>query len=120
MPVTTSRVTFAITRGPVRNICAPSPTIITSVPSDGEYAAPPAHGPQMTLIWGTFARDVARKIEAYAPSAPIPSCRRAPPECRKPTTGAPALLAASIVETIVAPPAWPSEPPLCLTFCDHT
>ena len=60
--MTISRVTFAMTRGPVRNICAPSPTIITSVPSDGEYAAPPAHGPQMTLIWGTFARDVARKI----------------------------------------------------------
>jgi hypothetical protein len=34
------------------------------VPSDGEYAAPPAHGPHMTLICGTFAREVARKIDA--------------------------------------------------------
>jgi hypothetical protein len=118
--VTTSRVTFAITRGPVRNICAGSPTIITSVPSDGEYAAPPAQTPQITLIWGTLARDVARKIEAYAPSAPTPSCSRAPPECRKPTTGARALSAASIVAQIDAPPFWPSEPPLCLMFCDHT
>src|SRR5918998_6136828 len=118
--VTISRVTRAMTRGPVRNICESSPTIITSVPSDGEYAAPPAQGPQMTLICGTLAREVARKIDAYAPSAATPSCRRAPPECRKPTTGAPALLAASIVEQIVVPPACPSEPPLCLTFCAQT
>ena len=103
--------------GPVRNICAPGPAIITRSPSAGEYAPPPAHGPPMTEICSAFARACARKIDAYAPSAATPSCSRAPPECGKPTTGAHARSAISIVRTIVSPPFEPSEPPLYVTSC---
>ena len=48
-----SRVTRSTTAGPVRNIRASVPAMIVRSPSAGEYAAPPAHGPPMTLICGT-------------------------------------------------------------------
>ena len=90
---------------------------MTRSPSAGAYAAPPAHGPPMTEICRALDRASARKIDAYAPSAYTPSCMRAPPECGKPTTGAHARSAISIVRTIVSPPFEPSEPPLNVPSC---
>src|ERR671933_2269301 len=49
----------------------------------------------------------------------MPSWRRAPPECGKPTTGTPSLAAWSIVRAIVSPPFSPSEPPLKPPSCAH-
>src|SRR3954447_6327800 len=117
-----SRVTFSTTAGPVRNMRASGPAMTVRSPSAGEYAAPPAHGPPITLICGTPAIACARKIREYACSAPTPSCRRAPPECGKPTTGTPSLSACSIVRAIVSPPRTPSEPPLNAPSCaqEHT
>ena len=62
--VTTSRVTRSMIFGPVRNICASGPAIITRSPSAGAYAAPPAHGPPMTEICRAVDRASARKIDA--------------------------------------------------------
>ena len=73
----------------------------------------------MTLICGTRASDCARKIAEYALSAATPSCRRAPPECGKPTTGTPSPAARWMVEAIVSPPRTPSEPPLNPPSCAH-
>jgi hypothetical protein len=53
--LTFSRVTRSTTAGPVRNIFASEPAITVRSPSAGEYAAPPAHGPPITLICGTVA-----------------------------------------------------------------
>ncbi len=112
-----SRVTFSTTAGPVRNMRASGPAITVRSPRAGEYAAPPAHGPPITLICGTPAIACARKIREYACRAPTPSCSRAPPECGKPTTGTPSLAAWSMVRAIVSPPASPSEPPLKPPSC---
>ncbi len=117
MAVTISRVTRSMIFGPVRNMRDSAPAIITRSPSAGEYAPPPAHGPPMTEICSALERACARKIAAYAASAATPSCRRAPPECGKPTTGAHARSAISIVRTIVSPPIEPSEPPLNVPSC---
>src|SRR5919202_152921 len=117
--VTCSRVTRSTIAGPVRNIFASGPAMTVRSPSAGEYAAPPAHGPPITLICGTRASACARKIREYACSAPTPSWSRAPPECGKPTTGTPSLAAWSIVRAIVSPPFSPSEPPLKPPSCAH-
>ncbi len=47
-----SPVTALTTSGPVMNICEVSRTMNTKSVSAGEYAAPPAHGPSITLICG--------------------------------------------------------------------
>ena len=50
--VTRRPVTDSTTSGPVRYIRAVSRTMNTKSASAGEYAAPPAHGPRITLICG--------------------------------------------------------------------
>ncbi len=47
-----SPVTAWTTSGPVMNICEVSRTMKMKSVSAGEYAAPPAHGPSITLICG--------------------------------------------------------------------
>ena len=50
--MTSSPVTVRITSGPVMNMCDVSRTMNTKSVIAGEYTAPHAHGPMMTLICG--------------------------------------------------------------------
>lgn len=50
--VISSPVTALTTSGPVMNICEVSRTMKTKSVRAGLYAAPPAHGPSITLICG--------------------------------------------------------------------
>ena len=50
--VTSSPVTVFTTSGPVMNMWEVSRTMNTKSVMAGEYTAPPAHGPMITLIWG--------------------------------------------------------------------
>ena len=50
--VTSSPVTVLITSGPVMNMCDVSLTMNVKSVMAGEYTAPPAHGPMITLICG--------------------------------------------------------------------
>ena len=49
---TSSPVTVLITSGPVMNMCEVSLTMKMKSVIAGEYTAPPAHGPMITLICG--------------------------------------------------------------------
>ena len=51
--VTSSPVTVLTTSGPVMNMCDFSRTMKMKSVMAGLYTAPPAHGPRITLIWGT-------------------------------------------------------------------
>ena len=51
--VTSSPVTVFTTSGPVMNMWLVSCTMKMKSVMAGEYTAPPAHGPRMTLTWGT-------------------------------------------------------------------
>ena len=48
-----SPVVARTTSGPVTNMWEAWRVAITKSVSAGEYTAPPAQGPKMTLIWGT-------------------------------------------------------------------
>ena len=50
--VTSSPVTVFTTSGPVMNMWDRSFTMKMKSVMAGEYTAPPAHGPRITLIWG--------------------------------------------------------------------
>ena len=50
--VTSSPVTVFTTSGPVMNMCECSFTMKMKSVMAGEYTAPPAHGPRITLICG--------------------------------------------------------------------
>ena len=50
--VTSSPVTVFTTSGPVMNMCECSFTMKMKSVIAGEYTAPPAHGPRITLICG--------------------------------------------------------------------
>ena len=50
--MTSSPVTVLITSGPVMNMCEVSFTMKVKSVMAGEYTAPPAHGPMITLICG--------------------------------------------------------------------
>ena len=50
--VTSSPVTVFTTSGPVMNMCEVPCTMKTKSVMAGEYTAPPAQGPRITLIWG--------------------------------------------------------------------
>ena len=50
--VTSSPVTVFTTSGPVMNMCDRSFTMKMKSVMAGEYTAPPAHGPRITLICG--------------------------------------------------------------------
>ena len=72
---TSSFVTVLITSGPVMNMWAVLSTMITKSVIAGEYTAPPAHGPMITLICGTtpLALTFLKKISAYEPRLATPS-----------------------------------------------
>src|ERR671917_198294 len=55
--VTSSPVTVFTTSGPVMNMYDVSSTMNTKSVMAGEYTAPPAQGPMITLIWGTTPDD---------------------------------------------------------------
>ena len=55
--VTFSPVTVFTTSGPVMNMYEVSSTMNTKSVMAGEYTAPPAHGPMITLICGTTPDD---------------------------------------------------------------
>ena len=50
--VTSSPVTVFTTSGPVMNMCDGSFTMKMKSVMAGQYTAPPAHGPRITLICG--------------------------------------------------------------------
>ena len=79
----------------------------------GEYTAPPAHGPRITLIWGMTPEAIVlrRKMSAYPPRLTTPSWMRAPPESLSPIKGAPFLSAISCSFTIFSACASDSDPP---------
>ena len=62
--VTSSPVTVLITSGPVMNMCEVSFTMKVKSVIAGEYTAPPAHGPMITLICGItpLARTLRSKM----------------------------------------------------------
>jgi hypothetical protein len=64
--VTSSWVTVLMTSGPVRNMNEVSFTITMKSVSAGEYTAPPAQGPRMTLSCGMTpeASVLAQKMSA--------------------------------------------------------
>ena len=53
----------------------------------------------------------SKKIRPKPSSAPAPSCRRAPPDSMKPTTGICASRAWRRTVTITSASRWPTEPP---------
>ena len=55
--VTSSPVTVRTTSGPVMNMCDFSRTMKMKSVMAGEYTAPPAQGPRITLICGTTPED---------------------------------------------------------------
>ncbi len=61
---TSSPVTVLITSGPVMNMCEVSRTMNVKSVMAGEYTAPPAHGPMITLICGItpLARTLRSKM----------------------------------------------------------
>ncbi len=88
----------------------------------GEYTAPPAHGPMITLICGTTpeASVLRRKMSAYPPSETTPSWMRAPPESFNPIIGAPFFTAMSMILQILAAWTSPSDPPNTVKSCENT
>ena len=50
--MTSSPVTVLITSGPVMNMCEVPSTISVKSVIAGEYTAPPAHGPMISVICG--------------------------------------------------------------------
>ena len=93
-----SPVTACTTSGPVRNMYEMPRTMNTKSVSAGEYAAPPAQGPSITLICGMTpdARTFRRNIPPYPASAVTPSWMRAPAPSLRPISGAPTASARSI------------------------
>src|SRR5205085_8736930 len=79
----------------------------------GLYTAPPAHGPRMTLIWGTTpdAFTLRWKIPPYMARDTTPSWMRAPAPSLRPTNGAPTDMARSITLWTFSAKTSPREPP---------
>src|SRR5215813_7717461 len=111
--VTASWVTALITSGPVTNMYEVFLTMKTKSVMDGEYTAPPAHGPRTAEIWGTTpdASVFRKKMSAYPARETTPSWMRAPPESLSPTTGVPLFIARSMILQIFFAYASDSEPP---------
>ena len=55
--MTSSPVTVFTTSGPVMNMCDVLVTMKTKSVIAGQYTAPPAHGPRITLICGITPDD---------------------------------------------------------------
>ena len=88
----------------------------------GEYTAPPAHGPMITLICGITPRRAHVPFEDVAVPARVaaPSWIRAPPESLIEMNGAPVLMARSITLHTFCAMTSPMDPPNTVKSWDAT
>ena len=114
-------MTDLTTSGPVMYICPMPSTMKMKSVIAGEYTAPPAQGPAMTVICGMTpdANVFRRNTSPYPANESMPSWILAPPESLIPTIGAPTFMAWSITFAIFCAAACESEPPNTVKSCAY-
>ena len=110
-----SRVVWAITRGPEKYSRAPGSAMQTSASVAKLATTPPVHGSTSTATNGDVAslmRSTAQLVLAICMRLRMPSCMRAPPEVHTATSGRSSPAASSTLRQSFSPTTLPMLPPM--------